>query len=189
MSQPLTLHALLQGLSAVCRRAATSCTYVRTNSSTTRACCLTPQVVSAPTGAGKTGVMELAILRLLSKQLTPQAGPAQPMGAPRQQQQFQAMHGSHKTIYLGEGGCLPGAMGVERTRTAHQDCDVQHKTSCPLLVGFTTQQQSAGVVCCVRVYVQPLWRVVARLQHTSAVAACQNMGIRCVDVLEEKCIH
>lgn len=91
--------------------------------------CCDLQVVSAPTGAGKTGVMvsavaalavlkgsadmllgpsqalyhvqELAMLRLLSKHLNPTAPAAPPMGAPRPQQHFQSPNGSHKTIYLG----------------------------------------------------------------------------------------
>jgi len=40
------------------------------------------------------GVMELAILRLLSKHLTP--------SGPNNQQQLQQLNGNHKTIYLGK---------------------------------------------------------------------------------------
>jgi ATP-dependent DNA helicase HFM1/MER3 len=62
------------------------------------------QVVSAPTGAGKTGVMELAMLRLLSKHLTPAAAPhsSHPHSQMQQQQQvLQALKGRNKTVYLG----------------------------------------------------------------------------------------
>jgi hypothetical protein len=61
------------------------------------------QVVSAPTGAGKTGVMELAMLRLLSKHLSGPAGhpPASLSDRPRTQLQFKPMDGSHKIVYLG----------------------------------------------------------------------------------------
>jgi ATP-dependent DNA helicase HFM1/MER3 len=40
-----------------------------------------PQVVAAPTGSGKTGVMELAILRLLSKHIAPDGSFKPPGGA------------------------------------------------------------------------------------------------------------
>lgn len=53
------------------------------------------QVVSAPTGAGKTGVMELAILHLLSKHLVPGSR------ADGQQQMLSPMQGSHKVVYIG----------------------------------------------------------------------------------------
>ncbi|WIA13166.1 hypothetical protein OEZ85_006758 [Tetradesmus obliquus] len=56
-------------------------------------------VVSAPTGAGKTGVMELAILRLLSKHLTPAAAPHPHMQQP--QQVLQALKGRNKVVYIG----------------------------------------------------------------------------------------
>lgn len=61
------------------------------------------QVVSAPTGAGKTGVMELAMLRLLSKHLSGPAGqaPASLGDRSKTQLQFKPMNGSHKIIYLG----------------------------------------------------------------------------------------
>jgi hypothetical protein len=39
------------------------------------------QVVAAPTGSGKTGVMELAILRLLSKRISPDGTYDPPAGA------------------------------------------------------------------------------------------------------------
>eukprot|EP00882_Tetradesmus_deserticola_P028003 GHRQ01031164.1.p1 GENE.GHRQ01031164.1~~GHRQ01031164.1.p1 ORF type:complete len:248 (+),score=80.72 GHRQ01031164.1:76-744(+) len=61
-------------------------------------------VVSAPTGAGKTGVMELAMLRLLSKHLTPVvvAHNSNPHPQRQQQQQvLQALRGSSKTVYIG----------------------------------------------------------------------------------------
>ena len=57
------------------------------------------QVVSAPTGAGKTGVMELAILRLLSKHLTPAAAPHPHMQ--QLQQVLQALKGRNKVVYIG----------------------------------------------------------------------------------------
>jgi len=46
------------------------------------------QVVSAPTGSGKTGVMELGLLRLLGKRMTADCG------------QLLLPHGSHKALYL-----------------------------------------------------------------------------------------
>lgn len=46
------------------------------------------QVISAPTGAGKTGVLELAMLRLLSKHLTTE-------------QSLQPLQGGHKIVYIG----------------------------------------------------------------------------------------
>jgi hypothetical protein len=51
---------------------------------------------------------ELAMLRLLSKHLTPTAPAASAMSAPRPQQQFQPLNGSHKIIYLGELSLLQG---------------------------------------------------------------------------------
>jgi replicative superfamily II helicase len=45
------------------------------------------QVVAAPTGSGKTGVMELAMLRVFSKQISPQGS-------------FQSKQGAVKIVYL-----------------------------------------------------------------------------------------
>lgn len=63
------------------------------------------QVVSAPTGAGKTGVMELSMLRVLSKHLSPLHGSTAAgasRSSPQQQlQALQALQGRHKLIYLG----------------------------------------------------------------------------------------
>jgi ATP-dependent DNA helicase HFM1/MER3 len=62
------------------------------------------QVVSAPTGAGKTGVMELAMLRLLSKHLTPAATVHKSHQHPQNQPQhqvLQALNGRNKVVYIG----------------------------------------------------------------------------------------
>lgn len=45
------------------------------------------------------------MLRLLSKHLTPTATAAPAINATRPHQQFQRLHGSHKTIYLGGSYC------------------------------------------------------------------------------------
>lgn len=50
-------------------------------------------------------LQELAMLRLLSKHLTPTAPAAPATNAPRPHQQFQRLNGSHKTIYLGGTCC------------------------------------------------------------------------------------
>lgn len=128
-------------------------------------------MVSAPTGAGKTGVMvgaaavlaalrrsvcahltgcccdlqELAILRLLSKHLTPTAATA---AAPRPQQHFQPLNGSHKTIYL--GGPAASILLFWALLCADMFCSSLHPALSPAHVcskpTCTTSDQTASVL-------------------------------------------
>lgn len=64
--------------------------------------CLHLQVVSAPTGSGKTGVMELTLLRLLSEYLQPQEdrAPGNDVGAVETGRSLRPLRGTRKAVYV-----------------------------------------------------------------------------------------